>query len=152
MAQETENRQVIVTQDRKYSTQGYPSVVNLTEDVKGFLESIGAEEGLITIFISGSTAGITTIEYEPGLLKDLPELWDRLAPRAHRYHHDKTWGDGNGYAHLLGALFRSSLSVPVVGGELLTGTWQQIVMCDFDNRPRQRQVIFQWIGSVNHKR
>lgn len=152
MASVEEKRQVITTQERKYSTQGFPSIVDLTEDVKAFLESVGAEEGLLTVFIPGSTAGITTIEYEPGLLKDLPELWDKLVSRTHRYHHDKTWGDGNGYAHLLASLFRPSLSIPVVGGEILTGTWQQIVLCDFDNRPRQRRVVFQWLGSVNPKR
>jgi len=101
----------------------------------------------MTIFVPGSTAGVTTIEYEPGLLKDLPALCEKLTPRGVRYHHDDTWHDGNGYAHLLAALFRPSLQVPIAGGRPTLGTWQQVILADFDNRRRRRQVVVQVMGN-----
>lgn len=102
--------------------------------------------GLLTVFVPGSTAGVTTIEYEPGLLKDLPELCEKLAPRGVSYHHDQTWHDGNGFSHLLAALFKPSLSVPFIDGQPTLGTWQQVVLADFDNRPRHRKIVMQAMG------
>ena len=93
-----------------------------------------------------ATAGVTTIEYEPGLLQDLPALCEKLAPRGVTYHHDATWHDGNGYAHLLAALFKPSLSIPMTDGEPILGTWQQVILADFDNRPRQRKLVIQVMG------
>jgi secondary thiamine-phosphate synthase enzyme len=103
-------------------------------------------QGQITIFIPGSTAGITSIEYEPGLLKDIPEILDKISPASGSYHHNATWGDGNGHAHIRAALIGASFTVPFQNAVLMLGTWQQIVVMDFDNRSRQRQIIVQLSG------
>ena len=97
------------------------------------------------VFIGGSTAGITTIEYEPGLLQDLPEAFEKIAPTNKTYHHDQAWGDGNGMAHVRAAILGSSETIPISKGRLMTGTWQQVVLIDFDNRPRTRDVVVQLI-------
>ena len=101
---------------------------------------------MINVFISGSTAAVTTIEYEPGLVKDLPEIFEKIAPAGKRYHHDDTWHDGNGYAHVRAALLGPSLTIPFSDGKLHLGTWQQVVLIDFDNRPRKREVVVQITG------
>ena len=128
------------------SSNGNCDIINITDDVIETLRKFDVKDGLCTIFSIGSTAGITTIEYEPGLIKDLPKLLDKIIPSGVRYHHDDTWGDGNGHAHLRSALFKTSLSVPFVNGDLTLGTWQQIVLVDFDNRKRTRRIIVQFIG------
>ena len=128
-------------------TSGFPDLIDLSRYLEDFLQKSGVRNGVMTIFVPGSTAGVTTIEYEPGLLKDLPALCEKLAPRGVSYQHDATWHDGNGYAHLLAALFKPSLQVPVVEGSLTLGTWQQVILADFDNRPRQRKVVLQVMGS-----
>lgn len=137
---------MIRTEVISLSTRGFPDILNLSGEIRDFLSRSGAREGLLTVFVPGSTAGVTTIEYEPGLLKDLPALCERLAPRGAVYQHDQTWHDGNGYAHLLAALFKPSLSIPFVDGQPILGTWQQVVLIDFDNRPRQRHVVLQVMG------
>jgi len=96
--------------------------------------------------VGGSTAGITTMEYEPGLIEDLPAAFERLVPRGHHYHHEEAWHDGNGHAHVRASLVGPSLTVPFRKGKLLLGTWQQIVVVDFDNRPRQRDIVVQLTG------
>jgi secondary thiamine-phosphate synthase enzyme len=101
----------------------------------------------MTVFVPGSTAGITNIEYEPGLLKDLPDFLEKILPSNQSYEHDNTWHDGNGYAHLRSALLKPSMTIPFADGKLLLGTWQQIILLDFDNRPRQRTVVIQLIGN-----
>jgi secondary thiamine-phosphate synthase enzyme len=103
-------------------------------------------EGLLTLFISGSTAALSTIEYESGVVNDLRAAIERLFPQDLPYEHDRRWGDGNGYAHVRAAFLKPSLSIPIVGGRPLLGTWQQIVLLDFDNRPRQRSIQGQVIG------
>ena len=128
------------------STKGFTDLKDLTPHVRQALRESGMREGTATIFVSGSTAGITTIEYEPGLLEDLPAAFEKLAPMKARYAHDATWHDGNGYAHVRAALLGPSLVVPFANGELLLGTWQQIVLVDFDNRPRRREIIVQFAG------
>ena len=128
------------------STRGNCEIVNITDDVENILNESNIKNGICTVFSVGSTAGISTIEYEPGLLKDIPKLLDKLIPSGLRYHHDDTWGDGNGHAHLRSALFKTSFTVPVIEGELTLGTWQQIVLLDFDNRSRNRRIIVQIIG------
>jgi len=130
------------------STSGFPDIIDLSSAVRDVLRRSGCANGLLTVFVPGSTAGVTAIEYEPGLLKDLPALCERLAPRGAKYYHDQTWHDGNGYAHLLAALFKPSLSIPFADGQPLVGTWQQVILTDFDNRPRQRQVIVQVMGEA----
>jgi secondary thiamine-phosphate synthase enzyme len=121
-------------------------VVDITPQVAQALEQSGLRDGLATVFISGSTGGITTLEFEPGLRRDLPEIMDKLIPAGQRYHHDDTWHDGNGHAHLRSALVGTSFTAPFVSGRLTLGTWQQIVFLDFDNRPRQREILVQLMG------
>ena len=128
------------------STQGHTDIIDITRDVQEIVKNSGLVEGSMTVFVSGSTAGVTTIEYEPGLVKDLPEAFDKFAPTGVTYHHDATWGDGNGYAHVRAAMLGPSLTVPFTGGRLLLGTWQQVVVIDFDNRSRQRSIIVQMMG------
>ena len=106
----------------------------------------GISDGQATLFAPGSTAGITTIEYESGVLEDLKEALERLAPRSIPYAHDARWGDGNGYSHVRAALVGPSLTIPLVKGRPSLGTWQQVVLLDFDNKPRQRRVIIQITG------
>lgn len=106
----------------------------------------GIKDGITTVFINGSTAGITTIEFESGLTADFQKLWERLAPQNIHYDHDTRWGDGNGYAHVRASLLGASLVIPFTDGKLVLGTWQQIIIVDFDNRPRNRTVIVQIMG------
>jgi len=121
-------------------------VVDVSSQVADAVRRSGIRDGLATVFVPGATAGVTTVEYESGLVADLKEAFERLVPRDARYAHDARWGDGNGFSHVRAALLKSSLSVPVSGGTLITGTWQQIVVVDFDNRPRQRRVVVQVLG------
>ncbi|MFZ5518350.1 MAG: secondary thiamine-phosphate synthase enzyme YjbQ [Candidatus Zhuqueibacterota bacterium] len=128
------------------STRGFTDIIDITADVSAAVQRSELNSGAVTVFVSGSTAGVTTIEYEPGLLQDIPEMLDKIAPMNTRYFHDATWGDGNGFAHVRAALIGCSLTVPFNSGRLLLGTWQQIVLIDFDNRPRQREIILQMMG------
>lgn len=121
-------------------------MVDVSSQVADAVRRSGIRDGLATVFVPGATAGVTTVEYESGLVADLKEAFERLVPRDARYAHDARWGDGNGFSHVRAALLKSSLSVPVSGGTLITGTWQQIVVVDFDNRPRQRRVVVQVLG------
>ena len=127
-------------------TKGFTDIINITNDVHHFVSRNGCQEGQLLIFIDGSTAAISTIEYEPGLLKDLPELLEKLIPMEQGYHHDDTWHDGNGYAHLRSTLIGTSMTVPVLDGRVVLGTWQQIILIDFDNCSRDRNVVFQFVG------
>lgn len=137
---------VVLTERIPVSTAGFNDIVNITEAIKKMISSKGLLNGHMLLFIDGSTAAISTIEYEPGLQKDLPELMEKIAPMSQRYHHDDTWHDGNGYAHLRSTLMGCSLTVPVLQGKPLLGTWQQIILVDFDNGPRQRHVVAQFVG------
>ena len=128
-------------------TGGRGETVDLTAELDAAIARSGVRDGQGTLFVSGSTAGITTIEYEPGVVRDLQEALERLAPEDAAYHHDQAWGDGNGYAHVRAALIGPSLGFLVRGGALVRGTWQQVVLCDFDNRPRSRRVEIQLIGT-----
>ncbi len=121
-------------------------MVDITSRVQNFLQSIKAEKGIVTVAVIGSTAAITTIEYEPGLIKDLPAILDKIAPQGH-YHHDQAWGDGNGHAHLRSTLMGTSQTFVVDNGSTVLGTWQQIILVDFDNRQRTRKVAIHFIGS-----
>jgi secondary thiamine-phosphate synthase enzyme len=122
-------------------------ILDLTEAVAARVQQTGVTEGLLTLFISGSTAALTTIEFESGVINDLRSAIDRLFPRDLPYEHDRRWGDGNGYAHVRAAFLKPSLGLPIAGGSLQLGTWQQIVLLDFDNRPRQRRIQGQVIGT-----
>jgi secondary thiamine-phosphate synthase enzyme len=136
----------IVTETITLSTRGNTDLHDITEQIQHIVGSQGLSEGNVTLFVPGSTGGLTTIEYEPGLLKDLPEAFEHLAPSGRRYHHDDTWGDGNGHSHVRAALLGPSLVVPFSQGKLLLGTWQQIVFIDFDVRPRKREIVVQVMG------
>jgi secondary thiamine-phosphate synthase enzyme len=127
-------------------TTGETDIQDLTRDVARVLAQSGVNEGQVLVFTPGSTAAITTIEFENGVVSDLERAIERLAPRDMHYDHDARWGDGNGYSHVRAALLGPSLTVPVIEGQLQLGTWQQIVLCDFDNRPRERRIIVQVMG------
>ena len=127
-------------------TSAGTDILDLTAAVAAQVEQIGVAEGLLTLFISGSTAALSTIEFETGVVNDLRDAIDRLLPQDIPYEHDRRWGDGNGYSHVRAAFVKPSLSIPITGGRLLLGTWQQIVLLDFDNRPRQRRIQGQVMG------
>jgi secondary thiamine-phosphate synthase enzyme len=136
----------IVTDSIPLSTRGDADIIDITPQVAAIVSKHGFTQGHALVFVSGSTAGITTIEYEPGLLKDIPAAFDKIAPKGARYFHEETWHDGNGHSHVRAALLGCSLTVPFNEGRLLLGTWQQIVLIDFDNRPRRREVVVQLTG------
>lgn len=136
----------IVTDRVHVKTRGDAEIKDLTHEVQALVQKHGYREGQALVFVCGSTAGITTIEYEPGLLKDLPAAFERIAPRDMLYHHEQAWHDGNGHSHVRASLLGPSVTVPFSEGRLLTGTWQQIVLVDFDNRPRQREIVVQLSG------
>lgn len=127
-------------------TQGFCHVVNITDEVQDRVRESTITSGTVTVFVVGSTAGVTVVEYEPGLVKDLEELFNKLAPPTRDYHHEQTWHDGNGFSHVRASLLKPSLVVPVVSGKMRLGTWQQIVVLDFDNGPRSREVAVQIMG------
>ena len=128
------------------NSKGFNDIINLTDEAVLFVRNNKFIEGQLLLFINGSTAAISAVEYEPGLLKDLPEMLEKIAPMGARYHHNDTWHDGNGYAHIRSTLIGPSLTVPVIDGRLVLGTWQQIILMDFDNSPRRREVILQFVG------
>jgi secondary thiamine-phosphate synthase enzyme len=131
----------IVQGTLELQTTADTDVVDLTPDVSDFIAGSEVTDGLLVIFVPGSTASVTTIEYESGAVADLKRAVERLAPRDEHYEHNLRWGDGNGYSHIRAALLGPSLTVPVREGQLELGSWQQIVLCDFDNRPRRRRVL-----------
>jgi secondary thiamine-phosphate synthase enzyme len=131
---------------KKIRTQGHLEMVDLTPAAEKVLGESELANGILNVFVPGSTAAITTIEFESGALHDLKCALERLAPESIPYEHDKRWGDGNGYSHVRAALMKPGLAVPFEGKKLLLGTWQQLILIDFDNRPRDRDVIFQIVG------
>jgi len=137
---------MVVTKKISLSTKGECDIVDITPQVEQQLAEAGISNGTVTVFVAGSTAGVTTIEFEPGLTGDLQSMWDRLVPKDIPYAHDRRWGDGNGYSHVRASLLGASLVVPLSNKRLALGTWQQVVLVDFDNRPRSRQVIVQIMG------
>jgi secondary thiamine-phosphate synthase enzyme len=137
---------MVVTKKISLSTRGECDIIDITPQVAEQVSQSGVESGLVTIFVAGSTTGVTTIEFEPGLVSDLAAMWQRIAPKGIPYDHDRRWGDGNGYSHVRASLLGASLTVPVSQKGLALGTWQQIVLVDFDNRPRSREVILQIMG------
>jgi secondary thiamine-phosphate synthase enzyme len=136
----------VVTKSFSIKTKGDTDILDITKQVEKALSEAQLKNGILTVFVPGSTAGITTTEYEPGLLQDLPATFEKLIPKEVSYKHNLTWGDGNGYAHVRAALLKSFFTVPFVDGEMILGTWQQIVLVDFDNRRREREIVVQIIG------
>jgi secondary thiamine-phosphate synthase enzyme len=136
----------IITKELNFRTKGADDIIDITAKVRDALAETKLKNGIVTVFVQGSTGAVTTVEYEPGLLQDLPEFYEKIIPKSKHYAHDSTWGDANGYAHLRASLQGPSLTIPFSGKSLLLGTWQQIVFLEFDNRARQRKVILQFIG------
>ena len=128
------------------NTSGNGQLVDITGDVSEVVRNSGVSSGIVTVFVPGSTAGVTTIEYEPGLVEDIDEMFDRLAPQSREYHHNLRWHDGNGHAHVRASLLGPSLTVPFSNGQLTLGIWQQLVLIDFDNKSRNRELVCQIIG------
>lgn len=138
---------VVHTEQFNVRTEGHGHTLDLTREVTLWLDRITAGEGQVTVCVPGSTAAITTIEFEPGALQDLEEALERLAPSDVEYHHDRRWGDGNGFSHLRAAVLGPSLTVPVTGGRMLLGTWQQLVLVECDVRHRQRSIVMSFVGT-----
>jgi len=128
------------------NSRGEGDMIDITGEVQAILESTGVRDGIVTLFVAGSTGALTTIEYEPGLLKDFPAMLERIAPRHINYEHEKMWHDGNGHSHVRASLVGPSFTVPFRNRKLNLGTWQQIVFIELDIRPRARQIIMQIIG------
>lgn len=136
----------VITKSIRLETNGETDLIDITSEVAQGVSESDLSSGTVTIFVPGSTAGVTTIEYETGAIRDFRETIERIAPRDIDYYHDERWGDGNGYSHVRAALLGPSLSVPFASSRLLLGTWQQVIVVDFDNRPRSREIILQIIG------
>ncbi len=128
------------------NTRGNTDIIDITGKVASEIENSSITEGSALIFVGGSTAGITTIEFEPGLIKDYPEFFEKLIPSNISYKHDDTWHDGNGHSHVRASLQGASFTVPFVNKNMLLGTWQQIILIDFDNKSRTREIIVQLNG------
>jgi secondary thiamine-phosphate synthase enzyme len=128
------------------ATRGFNDIIDITPSLRSVIQESRLKNGLLAVFVPGSTAGLTTIEYEPGLIEDIPEMLEKIAPMQAHYHHDQTWHDGNGYAHLRAALIGPSLTIPFEQSQMQLGTWQQVVLIDFDNHPRQRHLHVQLQG------
>jgi len=136
----------VITKELEIGTSGFTDVHDITPLVNGFVKDLPFSEGSVIIFVPGSTAGVTTIEFESGVVDDLKNAFDRLVPQNIEYKHNLRWGDGNGFSHVRSAICKTSLTVPFSDHRILTGTWQQIVLLDFDNEKRRRRIILQGIG------
>lgn len=136
----------VISDSLSFPTRGFNEMKDLTGDVSKKLSACGLQSGIVNLFVPGSTGGLTTIEYESGLVNDFSELMEKIIPSSVTYHHDARWGDGNGFSHVRASLLGASLTVPFSAGKLDLGTWQQIVFVDFDNRSRSRTVLLQFLG------
>ncbi len=136
----------VKTGNVRLKTNGEVHMINITPDVQGEVARSGVKNGIACVFVPGATGAITTIEYEPGLLEDLPDALERLFPKGMEYAHERTWHDGNGHSHIRAAFIGPSISVPISDGTLSLGTWQQIVFIELDVHPRERDIIVQIIG------
>jgi len=137
----------VQTETLRLKTGREMQIVDITGEVAGRLASSGLRDGTVTVFVPGATGGITTVEYEPGLVGDIEEAFEKVAPRRAEYGHDARWGDGNGHAHVRASLLGPSLTVPFSGARLTLGTWQQIIFVDFDPPARSREIVLQFMGT-----
>ena len=135
----------VITEYIHLSTRGNADVIDITSDINEKLQRLSVKNGLAVVMVIGSTGALTTCEYEPGLVEDIKEIFDKLIP-AGSYHHDRAWGDGNGHSHLRSSLVGPSLTIPFNNKKLILGTWQQVIFIDFDNRERERKLVLQIIG------
>jgi secondary thiamine-phosphate synthase enzyme len=129
-----------------FKTKGVYHLINITSEVNQKIGESGVKKGHVLVFVPGATAGITTVEYEPGMVRDLEDLFNELAPPTTDYHHEQAWHDGNGFSHVRASLLKPSLTIPLRDGRMRLGTWQQVALVDFDNRPRNREVAVQVVG------
>jgi len=136
----------VITKQIKISSKSENDIIDITEQVADAILQCGISNGTVTVFVSGSTGALTTIEYEPGLVKDFPEMLSRIAPDDVNYSHEEMWHDGNGRSHVKASLVGPSLTIPFKNGELLLGQWQQIVFLELDTRARTRSIVLQIIG------
>lgn len=136
----------VITKRVNIRTRGETDMIDISEHISKAVRESGLSNGIVTVFVKGSTAAITTIEYEPGLLKDFPNMLERVAPKGIEYEHEKAWHDGNGHSHVRASLLGPSLTIPFVDGGLALGTWQQVVLIELDIRSRERSIIMQIIG------
>lgn len=136
----------VETYSIEVETEGFADVIDITSEVQDAVSKYEIQTGLVCVFVAGSTGAVTTIEYEPGLVQDLKEAFERVASERAEYRHNLRWGDGNGFSHVRAAFLGPSLTVPVEDGKLQLGTWQQIVFMDFDNRPRSRRLSVTVMG------
>ncbi len=137
---------MVVTRDLSLSTRGSGDVRDITAEVARMVRESGLRAGIVTVFCPGSTGALTTIEYEDGVVADLQQVLDQIVPPDRPYRHHLRWGDDNGHAHIRAALMGPSITIPFVDGRLTLGTWQQVVFCDFDTRPRSRRLVVQIVG------
>ncbi|MBA7630800.1 hypothetical protein ES703_38325 [subsurface metagenome] len=137
---------MVITKKISLQSKGQCDIIDITPQVEERVAETNIKNGIATLFVAGSTAGVTTIEFESGVLSDFQSMWERSVPQNIPYDHDRRWGDGNGYSHVRASLLGASLVVPVNDKRLTLGTWQQIVLVDFDNRPRSREIILQIMG------
>ena len=137
---------MVETRTFVFSTEAEMDVVDITKDVGDILAEIAVSDGIVTVFVPGSTGAVTTMEYEPGLVKDVKELFDKVAPADHYYHHEERWHDKNGHSHIRASLIGPSVTIPFRDNRLMLGTWQQIVFFDFDVRARERELFVHIIG------
>ena len=128
------------------NTRGDCDIIDITAEIAGEIKNSDITSGIATIFVSGSTAGVTTIEYENGLIADFKDMWERNVPQNIPYQHNQRWGDGNGHSHIRASILSPSLVVSFTNKKMALGTWQQIIVVDFDNRPRSREIILQLLG------
>jgi len=136
----------VITKIISVSSIGENDMIDITHQTDEAIKASGLQDGIVVVFVSGSTASITTIEYEVGLKKDFPKMLARIAPSEIEYEHDNTWHDGNGHSHVRASLIGPSLIVPFKNKNLMLGTWQQIVLLEMDTRPRKRKIVLQMIG------
>jgi len=137
---------MVVTKNIKLKSRGETDIINITDEVEGAVGKSKLKNGIVNVFVTGATAALTTVEYEPGLVSDLKAAFEKWAPRRGEYAHNAKWGDGNGFSHVRASLLGPSLTVPFLKGKLTLGTWQQIIFIDFDNRSRSRELVVQIIG------
>lgn len=137
---------MVKTKTLSFSTRGNTDIIDITDKVENLIKESEIKSGIVTIFVPGSTAGLTTVEYEPGLIKDLKDVFEELFPYKANWAHNATWGDGNGASHIRASMLGSSITIPFVDREMTLGTWQQIIFIDFDTRSRTRKLIVQIIG------
>ena len=137
---------MVVTKAISLQSKGHCDIIDVTSQVEQQVAGAGVNDGTVTLFVTGSTAGVSTIEFESGLLSDFQDMWERNFPKNIPYKHDSAWGEGNGYSHVRASLLGASLVIPFNDKRLALGTWQQIVVVDFDNRSRSRQIVLQIMG------